>query len=772
MAKQIKQRVQWITILTMLLLIAGVAWSQEESEESGRLGDFSDGSQSHAVHHIGLYVEDGFPIFPGVNDDKPFSLYTTCIGCHQIENIEEFVDGVKKVDPGIESGWHFNPVPDPNSKAPVGEPWIYWDCATGTQLPLSDRAWPGTFTANEAGLSAWWKTRVFGRHMPGGGSGVLKDSEPKDPGDPWDQSGNLAINCLTCHDAEPLHDQVQQALLIKKNAFKWAGPATSAFAYAHATKPRPRAEHFADLMPAIEYDEDRFFADNKVRMDLRSGDLNERCQFCHSTTLAHGNDSSWQEDVHMAAGLSCTDCHTNGLDHQITRGYETEAEVTGRPQAATVSCKGCHLGQDEASQPTAGRFGAPYPIHKGIPTVHFESLSCTACHSGLWPNKDATVAVKTSRAHALGTQQINRDPEALPHIQMPVFAPGSDGKIAPHKLVWPAFWGWQTGDKITPMPVLKIRDWAGRLLNTDSEISQMSWPEWSQQDVQDILAVLQTHAEFGDQAVYVSGGQVYRLEGTTLASEAHEAAKPYMWPVGHNVRPAAQSLGVRACQDCHDLDAGIMFGQVAVDGVFADPNASVTMVSMQNIDPALASVFARTFVFRPMMKTVVFAVSALIALVLLLFGLKALEQVACFTGRSMTVPFDLTGLLKKAATGVGALMILILAITGFAPGTITGYGLMLHATCAPVFVLCMAYLAVACAKANACRVAGLGLIRAISFWTLAFLTLPLALSEAVSMLPLFGTYMQHVLALTHIVTAWVFAGVLVVYIVSALGSRK
>jgi len=608
--------------------------------------------------------------------------------------------------------------------------------------------------------------------MPGGGSSVLGESDPLDPDDDWATSGNLQVNCLACHDAESLHDQAQQAMLIKKNAFKYAGAATAGFAYASVDKPNVGAEHFADVVPTVTYDESRFFAGNQVRMDLRAEAPNERCLFCHSTTMAHGNDASWPQDVHLAAGMSCTDCHVNGLDHQITRGYETEAEVTGRPEAGTRSCKGCHLGQDEEAAPTGGGLGAPVPVHKGIPTIHFDTLSCTACHSGPWPDKDQTVAVKTSRAHALGTRQINQDPNSLPHIQMPVFVPGSDGKIAPHKLIWPAYWAWQMGDEVTPVPVLKVRDWAGSLLKSDIEITEMSWPKWSEQDVKAILEALQGHATSGAKAVYVSGGQVYSIDSGALTATDHDAAKPYMWPLGHNVRPAAQSLGVRACQDCHDLDAGMMFGQVAVDGVLADPNATVTMVSMQNIDPALASVFARTFVFRPMMKMVVFAVSALIAVVLLLFGLKALEQIACVTGSPMGGAFDLTGLLKKAATAVGALTILVLAVTGFAPGTIHGYGLMLHATFAPVFVLCMAYLAIACAKANACRLGGLGLIRAISFWTLAFLTLPLSLSVAVSMLPLFGTHMQHVLASVHAITAWAFAGVLVVYIISALGSRK
>ncbi len=273
-----------MTRLSILLLATSVVWGQETS---GRLGDFHDGSGAHPVHHITLYAEDGFQIFPGVNDDKPFSTYDTCIRCHAVETIEK--------------GWHFNPTVDPNDAGPVGEPWIYWDCATGTQLPLSDRAWPGTFTAQEAGLSDWWKTRIFGRHMPGGGSGVLSESAQINPGDDWASSGNLHVNCLACHDAEPLHDQAQQALLLKKNAFKWAGAATSAFAYADVSKPNVGAENFADLIPGITYDETRFFADNKVRMDLRADVPNARCQFCHSTTMAHGNNAAWQEDVHLAA---------------------------------------------------------------------------------------------------------------------------------------------------------------------------------------------------------------------------------------------------------------------------------------------------------------------------------------------------------------------------------------------------------------------------------------------------------------------------------------
>ena len=122
-----------------------------------------------------------------------------------------------------------------------------------------------------------------------------------------------------------------------------------------------------------------------------------------------GNEK-WQgdEDVHLAAGLTCVDCHREGLEHNTIRGYE--GEVNANEMAAKTSCKGCHLGDENGSRPEGGRLGAPVPMHKGIPTVHFERLACTACHSGPWPD-DTTYRVKTSQAHGLGTRTVNKSPE-------------------------------------------------------------------------------------------------------------------------------------------------------------------------------------------------------------------------------------------------------------------------------------------------------------------------------------------------------------------------
>ena len=44
---------------------------------------------------------------------------------------------------------------------------------------------------------------------------------------------------------------------------------------------------------------------------------------------------------------------------------------------------------------------APRPLHRGMPTLHFDKLTCTACHSGPMP-EDATTLVQTAMSHKLG----------------------------------------------------------------------------------------------------------------------------------------------------------------------------------------------------------------------------------------------------------------------------------------------------------------------------------------------------------------------------------
>ncbi len=109
-----------------------------------------------------------------------------------------------------------------------------------------------------------------------------------------------------------------------------------------------------------------------------------------------------------------------------------------------------------ARTPVAGRFAAPVPKHAGIPPTHFDKLSCTACHSGPWPANE-TIRTKTARAHALGIAGANKSGEVLPHLLYPVFAKGQDGKIAPHKLFWPAYWATMADGNVTPLAMETVK---------------------------------------------------------------------------------------------------------------------------------------------------------------------------------------------------------------------------------------------------------------------------------------------------------------------------
>jgi hypothetical protein len=244
----------------------------------------------------------------------------------------------------------------------------------------------------------------------------------------------------------------------------------------------------------------------------------------------------------------------------------------------------------------------------------------------------------------LGTYNVNKSSDVLPHIVYPVFAKQdsigteyvggllaqtSNGKIAPHRLIWPAFWGTLKDGKVSPIPIDVVKKAVSKIITKEKLTSSGGWPSLTTKDVAVVLTSLQKIAE--STAVYVCGGTLYRLDGSGELSEQvnHPATKPYLWPVAHNVRPAAQSLGVRRCQDCHATDAPFFFGKVAVDSPVVSERDSIRkMIEFQGIRPFYAWAFAFSFIFRPWLKIVVLGSFAVLGLVLLLYGLKALSAIA------------------------------------------------------------------------------------------------------------------------------------------------
>ena len=618
--------------LLVLCLSAGAAETEQKL-----LGDESDGGRAHPIHRLRLFAEPGeqdaapIEIDPNIDTSEevllPFSTRQTCGICHNY--------GI------IKKGWHFNSV-DPNAESGrPGQPWIYVDAKTGTQIPLSYRSWPGTFKPAQFGLSDREFTKIFGRQTPGGGAGETDDTV-----DVMRQyvSGKLEINCLSCHNGDPRQDQGSPsgyAVQVSRGNFRWATAASSGLATVTGAADDmdemydpfdPFAVETAQggrkKPPTITYHKNVFDYENSVFFNVVREVPSYRCYFCHSNLyMGPGGAEKWSEDedIHLKAGLTCVDCHRHGIDHNIVRGYEGEENATNNELAAASSCEGCHLGKHSASEPTAGRLSAPVPEHRGIPPVHFERLTCTACHSGPWP-ADEPYFTKTSMGHRLGTPNVNKAREMLPHIASVVFAKQADGKIAPHKLVWPAFWGVLKDDSVTPVELGTVEKVIGNVLSKENFPFSGDWPDLTVDHIVKGLNALASGGSAEGKVVYVGGGRLYSLDDSGQLSEQkdHPAAKPYLWPIGHDVRPAAQALGIRYCTDCHGTKAPFFFGNVNVDTPVVAARDSKKMVEFQDISPSYAWAFAFSFVFRPWMKMVVLCSCAVMALVLLLYALKAL----------------------------------------------------------------------------------------------------------------------------------------------------
>jgi len=606
-----------VALISFVILVPSVF--SATGQTSRKLGDINDGSRTPAVHQIWLRSELDETIYSDEEKPQPFSTKATCEMCHSYELVKK--------------GWHFNAVDANVAPGRPGQPWIYVDRRTGTQIPLSYRPWGGTFTPDQIGLSSWQFSLNFARHTPGGGPGEMKSKKPDEIMRQL-VSGEQEINCLACHNTHPGQDQAEYAEQIKKQNFRWAAAASCEFATVKGSAAE-QGDTYDPLMSdaiSVEYQKSVFGYRDKVFFHISKDIVAERCYFCHSNfDIEPDRPQEWMqnEDVHLSSGLTCVDCHRNGIEHNIIRGYEDEP-VSNNTLPEAYTCRGCHLGSDSASQ-TIGRFGAPRPEHIGIPEIHFEKLSCTACHSGIFP-AETTYRTKTSRAHALGTHDADKSEQALPHIAYPVFAEAPDGKITPYKLIWPAFWALVEGQNVEPIDIRKVKRIAGNILKGTDSAETGGWPEITEKQIAEVLKAFDAENSIESKSVYITGGSLYQLaDSEFIAIADHRAAQPYMWPIAHDVRPAEQSLGIHYCEECHSSDAPFVFGNVEVDSPVAKQQDNTKiMVEFQDESPLYMRLFAISFVFRPWLKIVALLSCGAIAAVLVYYGLKALGCIIDF----------------------------------------------------------------------------------------------------------------------------------------------
>jgi hypothetical protein len=487
---------------------------------------------------------------------------------------------------------------------------------------------------------------------------------------------------MVCHAVSGAYDFGERRRQIDEENFAWAPTAALRLGQVDGRVSQikdgsdPEDEATKKRMPVVTYDESVFGLDGSVFMDLVREPPSNACFQCHSnrTVGDQGIEPRWihDDDVHLRAGMACADCHRNGIDHHMVRGFDGEENPSG-VEVETLSCTGCHLGShDGEHEPTSlaargGRLGAPVPAHAGLPPLHFEKLTCTACHGGPIPDSEAR-RMMTSLAHGLGKKE-HRTGLELPAIVAPVFAKGEDGRVAPHRAMWPAFWGFVKEDQVVPLPpdqvydltrrslrvrsdfieeILKPRVSSGdlrELLGEDRAAKQDEWTDEEQakvdaaqatagreqfnEKVHAALQALETELEV-ETAVYVSAGMVYaraeqESELRQLDIEAPKATSMIRWPLAHNVRPAGWSLGVGGCTDCHSDEGKIFASTVAATGPGPDGGTPISMANLQGIDPDQQVSWNEMFQSRATFKYMV-AGSVAVLLMTIFVGLGALAS--------------------------------------------------------------------------------------------------------------------------------------------------
>lgn len=413
-----------------------------------------DGGRVTPKHLLPLSNEDGDVIVPGDPSALPPSTEQTCGQCHDLTLIKQ--------------GFHFAQT---NVCLGLTEPWFWVDAQTASQIPISLRPGDGRYAPEALGLSSWDFTRLFGRHLPGGG--LSAPTNTIDQGGRWEVTGRAEMNCFACH-AQNHYDHSEYVRQMERQNWRWASTAATGLgdvlgmgsrmqdSWCPMLGSNPDDKVFA-IAPSVRYHTHLFDAKNRVDLQVgRPKDVN--CLNCHSVAPVGAKRLEQMGDVHTHAGLKCVDCHRNDLSHSIHRGVASDS----KPEVST--CSGCHAN---------GYYGAPKPIHRGIPLIHFQKLACTVCHSSSGPNQEPQL-VRTAKANRIGVYGRAIWATDLPHILEPVYVANEQGVIEPRRMMWPSFWAERSKDgtllPLTPEAVqavlgdtLAVRKRAGSVLRMIGE---------------------------------------------------------------------------------------------------------------------------------------------------------------------------------------------------------------------------------------------------------------------------------------------------------------
>jgi hypothetical protein len=419
-------------------------------------------------------------------------------------------------------------------------------------------------------------------------------------------SGVVEGDCLMCHLKGYRLDRRNDQL--SRRNFRWAATAGAGLGEVRgavftfndpdagpAVEGYDRGTWNLSSRPAVRYAwENRklFTPEGKFKGSLHVSKAIEtdNCTQCHRDMDGRKSGTLYLPagDLHLKAGLRCTDCHTlagksqtERLRHRIGKGWSpTSTARNDLDGAGMKTCAGCHLEgqykQTRADMPKETK--NPDNIHRSLfnkSTFHFYLLHCSACHAPerktrsvyLMDHSTGQPAWYSTDKAGLVTR-----PDELKQLASELWNPWVDR----HERVK------GDGERYVPA-VPKVSQWFGELLPqgtvrpigleyarqaasgqkklTTVEVVTLTGQKVKQTTVateEDMLLMIKALGNLGFRNVVFVADQLYELKKDKIQGRPVPAlTRAAMFPIYHGNLPvsAKKTLGQKGntdgCADCH-----------------------------------------------------------------------------------------------------------------------------------------------------------------------------------------------------------------------------
>ncbi|MFO7570220.1 MAG: multiheme c-type cytochrome [Smithellaceae bacterium] len=427
------------------------------------------------------------------------------------------------------------------------------------------------------------------------------------------QSGVVEADCLICHLPGYRMDD-RNGQLYKRN-YRWAATAGAGlgevkgavFTYSNPAAGPGHPDFSAGTWnlsqrPVVHYnwpDRGRFTADGQFKGHLiRKNVQSKNCLQCHAEGEAKNTGTSFDpaHDVHVRAGMRCTDCHpligrnqARRLSHQIAKGKSMTNHVRDDLDGVGMrTCVSCHSEGTYRLTRQGGTKQAKNPLETHArrlegATFHTYIISCNSCHSNAQPLRAMTV-LDMSTGLEYGYTADNFDGVSRP-----------DDYLKPATKPWLP---WQTREKKYLAAVPKHMQWFGEKMSNgeirpiplhqvaraarsvkDLTVLEANLPDGRKEkrrtvvSDQDITAMLAALSKLGFTHVAYVSDKVYEQKGGKLVSSPARAGQSVLYyAVEHGVIETAKRTAYGwkgrpdGCMQCHD-DSAPFFAKMDIENV-------------------------------------------------------------------------------------------------------------------------------------------------------------------------------------------------------------